>query len=168
MAEMRENKREICRKKMPYNYQLWLVTCLLQLNDLADADLLISTLWGERKLDLTIHRDLLCTLFEILEVAIKKLHPGSIQGAGGQNVKTTSWFRGRKAKEDTRTLRWTGDGQDKGIKVCENPQELLTHLPKILKLIGVYVGQNYAIYSKLLQTVHYHLIEGTQDSAYHA
>jgi hypothetical protein len=78
LAEWRENMREICRKKMPYNYQLWLVTCLLQLNDLEDADLLISTLWGERKLDLTIHRDLLCTLLELLEVMIRKLHPNSL------------------------------------------------------------------------------------------
>lgn len=73
MNSQRRQLRDACRTQLPYNYQLWLLTCLVQINDFEDAALMILSLWGDEKLDLTIHKDLLNTLFESLEVMIRKL-----------------------------------------------------------------------------------------------
>lgn len=50
---------QLRRDQFPYNFQLWLVTCLLQLNDLENAEIIIGSIWGDEKLDLTIHKDLM-------------------------------------------------------------------------------------------------------------
>lgn len=89
IADQKEELRKICRRQLPYNYQLWLLACLLQVNDFSDADLLITTLWGDRKLDLAVHKDLLCTLFEILEVVIGKLYEQTLW----QGSQRSSWYQ---------------------------------------------------------------------------
>jgi hypothetical protein len=46
---------KIRRESLPYNFQVWLVSCLIQINDLVDAEIVIGSIWGDEKLDLTIH-----------------------------------------------------------------------------------------------------------------
>ena len=55
MAKINVLKRDY----IPYNFQLWLVSCLIKLNDLEDAELIIGSIWGDEKLDLRVHKDLL-------------------------------------------------------------------------------------------------------------
>ena len=65
---------QLRKDQFPYNFQLWLVTCLLQINDLDNAELIIGSIWGDEKLDLTIHKDLLQTLFALVEIMIAKMY----------------------------------------------------------------------------------------------
>jgi len=55
----------------PYNYQLWLVACLIAVNDFEDAELVIGSMWGDEQLDLTIHNELLCSIFTYTELIIE-------------------------------------------------------------------------------------------------
>lgn len=43
---------------------------MIQINDYDDAEILISSLWGDEKIDLTIHKDLLLSLNSYLEATI--------------------------------------------------------------------------------------------------
>jgi hypothetical protein len=43
---------------------------LIQINDYDDAEILISSFWGDEKIDLTIHKDLLLSLNSYLEAII--------------------------------------------------------------------------------------------------
>ena len=65
--ELRKQRVE----RLPYNFQLWLVACLLKVNDFEDAELIIGSMWGDEKLDLRIHRELLLTLFWYAEKMVK-------------------------------------------------------------------------------------------------
>ena len=67
------NTNEIKSKKLPYNFQLWLVTCLIKLNDFEDAELIIGAIWGE-KLDLTINFELLSSLFWYADTIIHDMY----------------------------------------------------------------------------------------------
>ena len=43
------------RKDISNNYQLWLVACLIIVNDFEDAEMIIGSIWGDEKLDLSIN-----------------------------------------------------------------------------------------------------------------
>jgi hypothetical protein len=43
-------------------------------NDFEDADLVIGSIWGDEKLDLTIHKEILQNLFQYLDVMIDQLY----------------------------------------------------------------------------------------------
>jgi hypothetical protein len=43
---------------------------LIQINDYDDAEILIGSLWGDEKIDLTIHKDLIISLNSYLDEII--------------------------------------------------------------------------------------------------
>ena len=67
------NNNELKCKQLPYNFQLWLVACLIKINDFEDAGLIIGAIWGE-KLDLTINFELLSSLFWYTETIIHNMY----------------------------------------------------------------------------------------------
>jgi hypothetical protein len=44
------------------------------LNDLEDAELIVGSVWGDERLDLRIHKELLNQLFSIIEIMINDLY----------------------------------------------------------------------------------------------
>jgi hypothetical protein len=73
-GEMQEMAQiDAMRRDINSNYQLWLVTCLIIVNDFEDAELVIGSIWGDEKLDLTLHKELCMCLFDYLEIATSKM-----------------------------------------------------------------------------------------------
>ena len=71
--EMADKNLKIKNEKLPYDFKLWLICCLIKVNDFKDAEIIIGAKYGEEKLDLTANKELLITLFEFVEATIAKL-----------------------------------------------------------------------------------------------
>lgn len=52
----------------------------------------------------------------------------------------------------------------KGIAVCETINELVEHLPKLLRILGVYVGLNEPLLQQLLRIIQNLFIEREQNA----
>lgn len=68
-VKMQNLKKDV----LPYNFQLWLVSCLVKMNDYQNAELIIGSMWGDEKLDLTVAPCLLGSLISSLDNMINPL-----------------------------------------------------------------------------------------------
>jgi len=59
--------QQLKKEVLPYNFQLWLVSCLVKVNDYDDAYLIIASMWGEDRLDLLAAPSLLGSLISSLD-----------------------------------------------------------------------------------------------------
>ena len=140
---------------IPYNFQIWLLTCLLKLNDFEDAELIIGSIWGDEKLDLRIHKDLLQTLFETIEIMIGQLFEKMPQN---QNA----WSR-RVMKD--RVNKKLIDGDTKGVQICQSAQDLALNLPKVIRIIGIHLGLNSVVFLRLMKVVNHYMIDTCNDES---
>ena len=125
------------------------MTCLLQLNDLENAVLIIGSIWGDEKLDLTIHKDLMQTLFALIEIMIGKM-------CEGLQCNKSTWSQ-NKLKQTKKNLNILSS--ENGICQCENAEQLHINLAKIIKILGVHIGYNPRVFLQLLKVCNNFLMQ---------
>lgn len=76
MAKLAKMRRD----KFPCSLQLCLISCLIAINDVEDAELILASEWGDEvslsceKIDLTIHNQILTNLFKLLDIIIDEMY----------------------------------------------------------------------------------------------
>ena len=135
------------REKFPYNYQLWLVACLIAVNDFEDAELVIGSVWGDEmnmgcdKLDLTIHNELLCNLFTYTEIMIEQM------------------YAPLSSKRSRSNQSFTIEGKTKGVSTCHTAKDLSENIPKVLRILGVHLGLNQSVFNRVLRVVNHYMVD---------
>ena len=112
------------RKDICNNYQLCLVACLIFVNDFEDAEMIIGSIWGDEKLDLSINKDITEYLFDYLEIITEKMY---------SSMSESQWAK--KMSND-----YNLHEHPKGVKICETPEQLMENLQKVLRILGVHIG----------------------------
>lgn len=112
----------------PKDLRLALVTALVRVNDLEDAELILDTYWGTENFDLSIYKDLpkaLCGLLNFISEPLK-----------------TKLYSGKFSEEDVNIsnnlLKINLD--QKGVVQCQNFASLKRESDRIFSILGVYVG----------------------------
>ena len=103
------------------------------MNDFEDAEMIIGSIWGDEKLDLTINYDITRSLFDYLEIITEKMN--SIIPATDSSTPTTGSSWAKKRRND-----YILHEHPKGVKICETPEQLMENLQKILRILGVHIG----------------------------
>ena len=134
--------------KLPYNFQLWLVTCLLKVNDFEDAELIIGSMWGDEKIDLRIHKELLLTLFWYAEKMIQQMF---------FDIPTNRKGWSRKRIQNAKDLDIIPDN-GKGVKICRTPEDICQTIPILLRVLGVHLGLNTVVLLRLLKVVNHYMV----------
>jgi hypothetical protein len=95
-------------------------------NDFEDAEMIIGSIWGDEKLDLSINKDITEYLFDYLEIITEKMY-------SSMSVTGSSWNKKRSSDYNL-------NEHPKGVKICETPEQLMENLQKILRILGVHIG----------------------------
>lgn len=72
--DMAEENQRLKSEVLPQNYKLLLIACLIKVNDFEDAELIIGSMWGDEKLDLTICPEITKSCFSVLDKMIEELY----------------------------------------------------------------------------------------------
>lgn len=118
---------------------LHLTACLVQVNDLEDAALILDAMFDNdsRQIDLTISKNLLQALFALLDAVL--IETDKI----GSKKKGSSFV-----------------DHQKGVSIHDKASAmecLRENLPKVLKLLGVYLGHNIPLFRRVLKSTLDHL-----------
>jgi hypothetical protein len=112
-------------------------------NDFEDAELVIGAIWGDEKLDLSIHKDLCDGLFNYLEIIIEKMH---------SNMNPSVWSR-NKAQPKLFLAE-----NPKGVQICETPEQLIENIQKVLRILGMHISFNPNVFFRVIAMTNHYLV----------
>ena len=109
------------------------------MNDFEDAELIIGSMWGDEKLDLTVIPELLRALIVSLDHMVDFLyHEIGSKNSVVINVKVKPL---------------------KGIRLCQNAEDLCENLPVVLRIFGVHLGLDAHVFYRVLRVVNYWMVQ---------
>ena len=139
--DMANENQKLKSEILPSNFKLNLIASLIRVNDFEDAELIIGSMWGDEKLDLTICPEILKSCFSMVDKMIEELY-----------------FEIAKNRSTSLRRNLQLPYHAKGIKTCRRGEELSESLPVLLRVLGVHVGLDSEVFDRLLRVVHYFMV----------